>query len=139
MPRFIPWTKARWPSAMALVPRRFALKGDSYNVTFNMNFNVIPLLTQVVSGIAWMLYGSFFEYYWHRFFMHKPRFPHQAFKGHTIVHHGLYKGEVDYFCREDRHPEHILLKPYAFPGIVLMHVPIMLLITTSSRTRSSAR
>ncbi len=88
----------------------------------------MSLLTQVLSGIVWMLYGSFFEYYWHRFFMHKPRFPHQAFKGHTIVHHGLYKGEVDYFCREDRHPEHILLKPYAFPGIVIMHVPIMLLI-----------
>ena len=113
---------------MALCPAPVcAEKEIVYNVTF-VTSNVIALLTQVVSGIAWMLYGSFFEYYWHRFFMHKPRFPHQAFKGHTIVHHGLYKGEVDYFCREDRHPEHILLKPYAFPGIVLMHVPIMLFI-----------
>ena len=86
------------------------------------------LLAQVFSGLCWMVYGSFFEYYWHRFFMHQPRFPHQAFKGHTIVHHGLYKGEKDYFCMEDRHPEHILLKPYAFPALVLAHVPVMLLI-----------
>lgn len=86
------------------------------------------LFTQVVSGLGWILYGSFFEWYWHKYFMHQPRFPMQAFKGHTIVHHGLYKGEEEYFCREDRHPEHILLKPYALPGLVATHVPLMLLI-----------
>lgn len=89
---------------------------------------MIPIFTQIISGIVWVLYGSFFEWYWHRYFMHQPRFPKQAFKGHTIVHHGLYKGEVDYFCQTDRHPEHILLKPYALPGLLLSHVPPMLLI-----------
>lgn len=86
------------------------------------------LLTQVLSGLCWVVYGSFFEWYWHKCFMHQPRFPKQAFKGHTIVHHGLYKGEQDYFCYEDRHPEHILLKPYALPALLFSHVPAMLLI-----------
>ena len=57
--------------------------------------------------------------------MHQPRFPKEAFRGHTIVHHGLYKGDDSYFVPESEHPEHILLKPYALPAIVAVHLPIM--------------
>ena len=86
------------------------------------------LWTQVLSGIGWVLYGSFFEWYWHKFWMHAPRPPKEAFRGHTIVHHGLYKGDESYFVPEGEHPEHILLKPYALPGIFVAHLPIILLI-----------
>jgi len=44
------------------------------------------------------------------------------------VHHGLYKGDDSYFVAEGEHPEHILLKPIALPGIVLAHLPLMYLI-----------
>jgi hypothetical protein len=88
----------------------------------------MPLLTQIASGLCWVLYGSFFEWYWHKFWMHTPRFPREAFRGHTIVHHGLYKGDDSFFLSEGEHPEHILLKPYALPGIILAHAPIVLLI-----------
>jgi hypothetical protein len=60
--------------------------------------------------------------------MHVPRVPKEAFRGHTIVHHGLYKGDDSYFVAEDQHPEHILLKPYALPAIVLAHLPLMILV-----------
>ncbi len=86
------------------------------------------LWTQVVAGFCWVIYGSFFEWYWHKLWMHTPRPPREAFHGHTIVHHGLYKGDESYFVAEDQHPEHILLKPYALPGIVIAHLPIMYLI-----------
>jgi sterol desaturase/sphingolipid hydroxylase (fatty acid hydroxylase superfamily) len=60
--------------------------------------------------------------------MHAPRFPKEAFHGHTIVHHGIYKGDESFFLPEAEHPEHILLKPYALPGIVIAHLPVMYLI-----------
>ena len=60
--------------------------------------------------------------------MHYPRVPEEAFRGHTIVHHGLYKGDDSYFVPEGEHPEHILLKRYALPAIVLVHLPILLLV-----------
>lgn len=86
------------------------------------------LLTQTASGIGWVIYGSFFEWYWHKYWMHQPRTPKEAFRGHTIVHHGLYKGDQSYFVPEGQHPEHILLKPYALPAIVLAHLPVVFLI-----------
>lgn len=89
---------------------------------------MISLLTQIASGLCWIVYGSFFEWYWHKLWMHTPRFPKEAFHGHTVVHHGIYKGDESFFLPASEHPEHILLKPYALPGIVIAHLPIMYLI-----------
>ena len=80
---------------------------------------------QIAAGFCWVIYASFFEWYWHKLWMHTPRVPKEAFHGHTIVHHGLYKGDESFFLEESKHPEHILLKPYALPGIVIAHLPIM--------------
>ena len=86
------------------------------------------LVPEFISAAAWIVYGSFFEWYWHKFWMHEVRSPKEAFRGHAIVHHGLYKGDDSYFVPEDEHPQHILLKPYALPAIVLVHLPIVYLI-----------
>jgi hypothetical protein len=85
-------------------------------------------MTQIVAGACWAIYGSFFEWYWHKLWMHTPRTPKEAFHGHTIVHHGLYKSDESYFVADGEHPEHILLKPYALPAIVIAHIPLVLLI-----------
>jgi len=86
------------------------------------------LIPQIISGICWIIYGSFFEWYWHKYWMHEVRAPKEAFRGHAIVHHGLYKGDESFFIPVEEHPQHILLKPYALPVIVLAHLPIVFLI-----------
>lgn len=86
-----------------------------------------PILTQSLSFMAWVVYGSFFEWYWHKLWMHHPRSPKEAFRGHTVVHHGLYRGDDTYFVDEEK-VEHILLKPYALPAIVLVHLPAIFMI-----------
>ena len=107
-----------------VVPDRpIPLESEKINIV-----TVSALIPQVLSGLFWVIYGSFYEWYFHKFWMHTPRTPKEAFRGHTIVHHGLYKGDQSYFVPEDEHPAHILLKPYALPVIVLMHIPFMLLI-----------
>jgi len=89
---------------------------------------VTSLWTQLASAFGWVIYASFFEWYWHKLWMHTPRPPKEAFRGHTIVHHGLYKGDQSYFVAEGEHPEHILLKPYALPVIFAAHLPVVFLI-----------
>ncbi len=86
------------------------------------------IVSQVLSGLFWIVYGSFFEWYWHRFWMHEVRKPTEAFRGHAIVHHGLYKGDDRYFVPKEEHAQHILLKPYALPAIVVVHLPIVFFI-----------
>lgn len=84
-----------------------------------------PLITQIASALFWTLYGSFFEWYFHKYWMHQPRPPREAFHGHTVVHHGIYKGDESFFLDKEAHPQHILLKPYALPAIVLVHLPLV--------------
>lgn len=85
--------------------------------------------TQLGSALFWILYGSFFEWYWHCCWMHRPRFPREAFHRHTLVHHTRYKGDESfYYLQETGHPDHVLLKPYALPAIVAAHLPFLYLI-----------
>ena len=84
-----------------------------------------PILTQFISALVCVTYGSFFEWFWHKHWMHHPREPKEAFRGHTIVHHGLYRGDDSYFVAENEHAEHVLLKPYALPALLLSHLPLI--------------
>lgn len=86
------------------------------------------VLTQIGSALFWILYGSFFEWYWHCCWMHRPRFPREAFHRHTLVHHTRYKGDESFYFQETGHPDHVLLKPYALPAILAAHLPIAWLI-----------
>lgn len=87
-----------------------------------------PIITQSLSAIGWIIYASVFEWYWHKLWMHQLREPKEAFRGHTIVHHGLFRGDDSFFVDEKEHVEHILLKPYALPAIVIIHLPVIFLI-----------
>ncbi|HZO90075.1 MAG TPA: sterol desaturase family protein [Chthonomonadaceae bacterium] len=88
----------------------------------------MSLFTQIASGLCLVIYGSFFEWFWHKYWMHTPRPPREAFRGHTLVHHVLYRGDDSYYLPDGEDPKHILLKPYALPLIFLFHLPAILAI-----------
>jgi hypothetical protein len=89
---------------------------------------MIIFLIQLGTALFWILYGSFFEWYWHCCWMHRPRFPREAFHRHTLVHHTRYKGDESFYVQETGHPDHVLLKPYALPAILAAHLPIAWLV-----------
>ena len=79
---------------------------------------------EVLSGVVLFVYCSFFEWFVHRHIMHVKRFPlHDAFRGHTLVHHQIYHGE-NFLARGPGRPPHVALRWYAFPGMIGFHVPI---------------
>jgi hypothetical protein len=81
-----------------------------------------PLAIQTIAFVLAFTYCSFFEWFVHRHVMHVKRFPlHDAFRGHTMVHHQLYKGDT-YLVQTKGRPPHIMLRWYAFPGMLLGHV-----------------
>src|SRR5689334_8234708 len=55
-----PWWLGFHQETRAIPCAPFVLKGVRNNVN--------SLLTQVISGLGWILYGSFFEWYWHKYF-----------------------------------------------------------------------
>ena len=80
-----------------------------------------------VEGLACFfvfVYCSFFEWFIHRHIMHVKRFPlHDAFRGHTLVHHQIYHG-ANFERRTPGRAPSVVLRWYAFPGMLLFHVPL---------------
>jgi hypothetical protein len=82
----------------------------------------MPFLTQFLAGVAFFVYCSFFEWFIHRHIMHVKRFPlHDAFRGHTLVHHQLYHGER-FTVQPGQPAPHVALRWYAFPSMLAAHM-----------------
>jgi sterol desaturase/sphingolipid hydroxylase (fatty acid hydroxylase superfamily) len=73
-----------------------------------------------------LVYACFFEWLVHRYFMHARRFPLQdAFRGH-MSHHQIYRGDHRFTTEGAGHSGGIALRWYAFPGMLIGHMPVFL-------------
>lgn len=81
------------------------------------------------SFVFWFIYCSYFEWFVHRYIMHEKHFPlHDAFRGHTIVHHQLYHWNGKFEATGPGRPPHVALRWYAFPSMIAFHTPFFWLI-----------
>lgn len=85
-----------------------------------------PFATESLACLCWFLYSSYFEWFVHRHLMHVKRpFPlHEAFKGHTLVHHQIYHWNGKFEATGPGRPPHVALRWYAFPVMILLHTPL---------------
>jgi hypothetical protein len=82
---------------------------------------------EILAGVVLFIYCSFYEWFVHRHIMHVKRFPlHDAFRGHTQVHHQIYMGE-NFLAKGPGRPPNVALRWYAFPAMLLSHVPFLAL------------
>ena len=89
----------------------------------------MTVLTEVLAFLFWFTYCSYFEWFVHRHIMHEKRFPlHDAFRGHTVVHHQLYHWNGKFEATGPGRPQHVALRWYAFPSMILLHLPLFGLI-----------
>jgi len=64
------------------------------------------LLAIIISFIITFFYASFFEWFLHKFLMHRPLFGMTySFKAHALTHHRLFKSDKTYTlqCNHDKH------------------------------------
>lgn len=85
------------------------------------------LWAEALSCLVWLGYASFFEWTAHRYFMHAPRFPlKDAFRGH-MEHHRIYRGDHRFQREGAEHSGDVALRWYAFPLMLLGHLPVFIL------------
>jgi hypothetical protein len=84
----------------------------------------VTLFIIILAFLLAFTYSSFFEYYVHRYLMHKPFPLYEAFKGHTIVHHQIYKWDKSFEAQVPGRPPHVALRWYAFPVMIALHAPV---------------
>jgi hypothetical protein len=85
------------------------------------------LLWELGAFVVYFLYGSYFEWIFHRFMFHSPKLVYRTFKEHTLIHHQLYKADHTYYTH-DEHPEKVAMDWWALLAMVAFHLPFFLLI-----------
>jgi fatty acid hydroxylase family protein len=84
----------------------------------------MTLWCEVLAGVFWFVYASFFEWVAHRHFMHAKRFPLQdAYRGHT-EHHQIYRGDRHFEAHGPEPAHGVALRWYSFPLMILGHLPV---------------
>lgn len=87
----------------------------------------MPFLSEATAFVVVFVWACFFEWIVHRYFMHRPIFPlKDAFRGH-MEHHQLYRGDHRFDARGAGHSHGVALRWYAFPGMLLLHMPLFAL------------
>jgi hypothetical protein len=84
-------------------------------------------LWQALAFGGWFLYGSFFEWVFHKYLFHNPKPIYATYKAHAITHHGMYsKGDAyDSPAPEDPNGRHIMMDWFALPLFLAFHFPIV--------------
>lgn len=81
---------------------------------------------QALTFVVWFMYGSFFEWWFHKFLFHSPKLLRRPFKHHTMIHHQLYKYEPEsYEWHAPNEKHHITMDWWALPVFLLFHAPFM--------------
>ena len=83
------------------------------------------LLCELAAFALYFVYGSYFEWFFHRYLFHSPKYIYRTFREHTLVHHQIYKGDDTYHTHED-HPSKVPMDWWALPAMVGFHLPLFL-------------
>ncbi len=87
-----------------------------------------PFFWELGAFLVYMLYGSYFEWFFHRYLFHSPKYWYRTFREHTLVHHQIYKGDDTYSVAEDEHPEKVAMDWWALVAMEAFHLPFFWLI-----------
>lgn len=87
------------------------------------------LVCESLAFVFYFLYGSFFEWWFHKYLFHSPKYIKATFKAHALVHHQRYKYEkTSYEWQEGQEKDHIAMDWFALPLFIGTHLPFLLLI-----------
>jgi hypothetical protein len=82
----------------------------------------LTLLAIAAAMVLGTVQASFFEWTFHRFWLHKPWLPDDCFRAHTLVHHQLCKFEDTFEVVEEEQEEALTFTWYGGPIIVAINV-----------------
>ena len=84
-------------------------------------------LSEIIAFVCFFMYGSFFEWTLHKYFMHQPRWQY-SFQAHAVVHHGLFRFGDRYFLSDSKDLKKVRFAWWNAPVIFALHSPVIYLI-----------
>ncbi len=83
------------------------------------------LLAQSVAYVIAFLYSSYFEWFLHRFFMHRPTLFHYPFRTHAQVHHQVFKADATYHLQKPEDKWLITFAWWNYPLLLVINLPVL--------------
>ena len=80
---------------------------------------------EALAFVVFFVYGSYFEWAFHKYLFHSPKYIRRTFNAHTLVHHQIYKGDDTYSLAEGQEPEHVAMDWWALVAFLGVHLPIL--------------
>lgn len=81
-------------------------------------------LESAAGFVSLFLYASFFEWFLHRFLMHRPLWSY-PFRAHAVEHHGIFRSGPSYFLPEGRNHKNLRFAWWNAPLIIGSHAPVL--------------
>ena len=80
------------------------------------------LLAILAGSLVAVVQASFFEWAFHRYWLHRPWLPESCFTSHTLVHHQLCKFDDTFHVVEKEQEEALTFKWWGGPALVLLNI-----------------
>ena len=76
----------------------------------------------LVSILVAVVHASFFEWIFHRYWLHRPWLPKDVFTAHTLVHHQLCKFEDTFHVTEEEQHEALTFQWWGGPLLIVLNM-----------------
>jgi hypothetical protein len=86
------------------------------------------LLSGVVAFLAAIFYGSFMEWFIHRYFMHTDRLLKVTFQRHAIEHHTDRRSFQRFYAQPEENVKYLFIESSFIPILWALHLPAFLLV-----------
>ncbi|MGH7730552.1 MAG: hypothetical protein ACRENJ_04800 [Candidatus Eiseniibacteriota bacterium] len=86
------------------------------------------ILAVLAGGLISVVQASFFEWAFHRYWLHRPWLPESCFTSHTLVHHQLCKFDDTFHVVEEEQEEALTFKWWGGPLLILINTAPWVLI-----------
>ena len=80
-------------------------------------------LSNLIAFVVVFLYASFFEWAFHKYLFHSPKFIKATYKAHQLIHHQRYRYDTSsYEWQEGQEKDHISMNWFALPLFLAVHI-----------------
>ena len=96
--------------------------GYPAQATLDQEFPVLLLLLVPAVVLVVIVQASFFEWIYHRYWLHRPWLPPQMFTAHTLVHHQLCKHEDTFHVHDEEQEEALTFQWWGGPALIAVNL-----------------
>ncbi len=83
------------------------------------------ILSQSITFVIFFIYGSFFEWALHRYFMHRKNIIPYPYERHALIHHKLFKADESFHALNEEMEGEVSFDARDYVFLILINTPLL--------------